>query len=72
MIRVVARQPHTYMAKERMEGERYDADDRDVPFLVAFGNVQVEPIKEPQRESVPVPPPERKTKYRRRDMRAER
>jgi hypothetical protein len=70
MIRVVTLQSHIYNKTPRKAGDEYEAYDRDVPFLVAFGNAAIATVSEPRLTSLPTKPENRRT-YRRRDMRSE-
>jgi hypothetical protein len=74
MVRVIARKPHIYNSIPRNSGEVYEAHERDVLFLQAFGNAEPEPADTPEVVPVPVSDqsvPERKGRYKRRDMRAQ-
>jgi hypothetical protein len=70
MVKVVALQSHTYDQKPRCVGEIYEAHERDVRFLKAFGNAEIAPVSETKPESKPAEPDTRR-RYKRRDMRSE-
>lgn len=71
MVRVIARKPHIYEQVPRHEGEVYEAHERDVLFLQAFGNAEPTPLAEdPKAVPTRQDKPETKGRYRRRDMRA--